>query len=473
MSARRRRRAGAIALAGALCLLLVPQAGAAEPELVFDSYRAQGTSRGIEFSFTFTGSLFEPLLHIGIPYARTDIRSEAGATSDAVAGQVYPGDLIASQAGDRFPGVAAAGYPPGAENVKDLVPFPGAGPVQTGAGHVEAAAAADRAFGLANTASGAFVNGEIPLVSARSVRVTSEGTRTGEGVVQTVRSVVNGLEVNLADGFAIRIESVISSAMASSDGTEGETEAHLTLGDVVVELGGETFPASIDDRGLHLPDPLQDVAGVPLDLEQTIRAGLRQAGISITTAGPVEIVEGSSADASVGGLVIGLTGEIPVVPVPQAFAQLVGQIQGQLPSEVNDPICFQEDLSPDFPLPLCVSPQLLPGPGSGMTQTLSLGNVNAFAAASLAPPPVDDGTIGGGGPFENPPIGPGPDLGPTTAPPGEGDGNGDGSSQPGRLTGLLARMPPGVLLAAGIVLLLAAGASTAFPFRKPWREIEP
>jgi hypothetical protein len=469
MSRRRRRGAAAVALIGAACLLLAPQAGAAENgPLVFDSYLARGTSRGVEFSFTFTGSLFEPLLHVGVPYARTDLRSEAGATADAVAAQAYPGDLISSQAGENFPGVALAGYPPGKESVKDLVPFPGAGPVQAGAGHVEAAAAADRAFGTATTASGAFTDGEVPLVSVGSVRVISEGTRTGEGVVQLVRSVVKGLEVNLADGFAIRVESVVSTAQASSDGTEGVAEAHLTVGDVVVELGGQTFPATIDDRGIRLPEPLQDLAGVPLDLEQTIRAGLRQAGVSISTAGPIEIVEGATADASVGGLVIGLTGEIPVVPVPQTFAQLIGQIQGSLPPEVNDPICLQEDVSPDAPLPLCIGPQLLPGPGSGMIQTLSLGNVNAFAAASLAPPPLDDdgGIIDG--PLD-PPIGPGPDLSP--APPVT-DGNGDdGSANPGsQLTGLLARMPPGVLLVAGIVLLLVAAGAAVFPLRRPWRE---
>ena len=461
----------ALVALGSACLVLVPRAGVARAAPVtLESYRTFGVARGAEFSFTFRGSLFEPLLHIGIPYARSGLKSEAGATSNSAAGQVYPGDLIASQVGDDFPGIASAAYPPGRDHVKDLVPFPGDGPVTADSGRVRAEAAADHAIGQVTTAGGGFANGDVPLLTLGASRSTSEASLTEEGVVQTVRSTVNGIELDLAEDFSIRIEQVVSSAEAHSDGVEADAEARLTVGGVVVELGGQTLEATIDDQGLHLSDPLQDVLGVPLDLEQAVQAGLRQLGVSITTAGPVRIVDGATAESSVGGLVIGLTGEIPIVPVPQAFAQLIGEVRNALPDEASDPICFQEDLDPTFPLPLCLGVNFLPGPGSGMVQTLSIGNVNAIAGASLAPP-TDGGDDGGGGDddgFLGIPTDPGGDgpAAPGNGGDGNGDGNGDGGPGGVRLTGLLARMPPGVLLGFGLAFfVVAALVSLASPAR--------
>jgi hypothetical protein len=467
----RRRTILAVAMValGSACLALVPRAGVARAAPVtLESYRTFGVARGAEFSFTFKGSLFEPLLHIGLPYARSGVKSEAGATANSAAGQVYPGDLIASQVGDDFPGIASAAYPPGRDHVKDLVPFPGDGPVSADAGRVRAEAAADHALGLVTTAGGGFANGEVPLLTLGASRVSSEARLTEAGVVQTVRSTVNGIELDLADGFAIRIEEVVSRAEALSDGVEGEAEARLTVAGVVVEFGGQTLEAMIDDEGLHLSDPLQDVAGVPLDLEQAVQAGLRQLGVSISTAGPIRIVDGASAESSVGGLVIGLTGEIPIVPVPQAFAQLIGEVRNALPGQVSDPICFQ-DLDPDAPLPLCLGINFLPGPGSGMVQTLSIGNVNAIAGASLAPggDGRDDGGDGDDDGFLGIPTDPG-GGGPDPVPSTPGNGGGGNGGEPGgvQLSGLLAKMPPGVLLGFGLAFfLVAALVSLASPAR--------
>jgi hypothetical protein len=465
---------GAIALIGAACLVLVPRAPAARavPDTI-ESYRTFGVARGAELAFTFKGSLFEPLLHIGLPYARAGLKSEAGATGAAVAAQLYPGDLIASQIGDNFPGLATAAYPPGRERIADVAPFPADGPLVADAGRVRAEATAAHAIGHVTTAGGAFSGGEAPLLSIGAVRVTSEATKTEAGVVQTVRSAVSGLELHLADGVSIRIEDVVSLAEAASDGSEGTAEASLTVGGAVVEMGGQVFEATVDDRGVHLSEPLQDVLGVPLDLEQTIRAGLRQLGISITTAGPVEITDGASADASVGGLVIGLTGEIPIVPVPQAFAQLLSSVNQQLPPEVNDPVCFQ-DIDPNSPLPLCIGANFLPGPGSGMVQTLSLGNVNAIAGANLAPPNGggDDGGDGDGGGFDggtgggNGSGGNGGGGGGNGGGGGGGGGGNDGGGEGGfTLSGLLARMPPGVALGFGLALFALAALVSLVPFR--------
>jgi hypothetical protein len=454
----------ALATGAALLLVAVPHVGNTAELANLESYRVSGTSRGVETTFKVTDSIFDPLLHVGVPYARTNLKSEAGGSGDAVGAQLYPGDLLISQGFDGFPGISVASYPPGTEEEQTYPPIPaGDGPFRVATVHATASASPSRVLGVVDTVEAELASGAEPIVSVGSVRVRSEGARTAKGVVQESRSSVKDIVVRVSEDLSVLIGSVISEARASSDGIEATAEGRLRVTDAAVTLGGETFPVAIDDEGLHVPDEVRDVLGVPLDLEQEIRGGLRQAGISISTVGPVEIVDGANGDASVGGVVVGITGEVPVIPIPQLVAQIIRTAQEALPPEATQPICFQDDIDPSFPVPLCLSLQAVPGPGSKTVQTITFGSVTSTAAATPGTP--DDGNGGTGIPGNGGNGLPGPvDTGPVTSVPPGGETPGGGPpSGPGGLTGLLARMPPAPLAIAGLVLLILALLAGAPP----------
>jgi hypothetical protein len=210
---------------------------------------------------------------------------------------------------------------------------------------------------------------------------------------------------------------------------------------------------------------------------------LSNAGVQIFAAQGTKTVEDISSDASLSGLLVTFTGKVPNVFVPDIVGQLVYDvITPRLPDPVQErlrkSICYQQDIRHYLPkqlgdaigdLPVCVSPQIVPGPGSGVVTTFSIGKVRS---QSVAVQGVSISGPGGGGSFDGGLIPP-PAVGgieggfpPGTDVPPLGSG---GTTTPTRLTGLVARLPSAALYGAGLGFFILAMTLTFGPSLRRWR----
>jgi hypothetical protein len=290
---------------------------------------------------------------------------------------------------------------------------------------------------------------------------------------------VHDIVITPSAGLTIKIGSLVSQAMASSDGTTSEGEATLTLSDVHVIQGTTEYAATIDSKGIHLKGPIPEGAPDSIDVDvaqdlSTLAKGLQNSGLTIRAAQAFRNIEGAASEASIGGLIVELRADIPRIPVAQ---QLVTQTIGPIIDQNFPTYCPAQDerIPPPFDqitkaLPVCLSPQLIPTGGNGTITSIAIGSVDAVSAAStgFVQTPV------GGGPGD---FGPGPvgGLGPDISPPGFGGGGAVPPAGPAaqprdtRLFGLVARMPPGALLAGGLTFLVIAVAMSIGPSLRPWR----
>jgi hypothetical protein len=280
---------------------------------------------------------------------------------------------------------------------------------------------------------------------------------------------VHGISIAPSPMLTIKIGTLVTEATATSDGEEGGGTSSLTLSDVRVLSGGATFGATIDQDGVHVTGPVP--GQVPSSLDQSLTLGvsgalsdLTNSGVTIRTAKAVRIVDGAQSEMSIGGLLIIINGQIPDVTYPAVFGQVLGILTDQFPV-----ICFP----PQTGLPVCLTSQAIPGPGTGGVTTISLGSVDAVAAASgsiLSEGSGAGGTTMGattgvvapgttGAPF------------PTTTGGGTTTGGTTGTTgvvRPGQLLGRVARMPSGVLTGVGLGFLVVAVALAFGPSLRRW-----
>jgi hypothetical protein len=485
--------AAGITAAMACVLLFVGAVSAPAAAPPIESYQASGEARGFDIAFTFQGSLFERLLDLGMPHARSSVSSEGGGASRGTAAQLFPGDLVIGAAGEQIPGYRQAVFPreqetdvPDDSHLSDTFQMPGviaAGPLSVDTGHIVTTASANEASGRATTNVIALT----PLIQVTSLESKSVSTRSLDHVEHDATTVVNGITTTLSEDLKISIGKLISRAHTSSDGLSPAAETSLKISDVEVSMAGTTYRATIDETGIRITGLAEDAAQVPQfvpqDVNQALELALDQANVRIATANGTKTVEDVSSDASLSGLLITFTGTVPNVFVPDAVSQLLyQQIIPQLPEEIRKEfiegsLCLKEDVMPLLPeelssnlpdLPLCFSPQVIPGPGSGTVTTFSIGTVRSLSAAvqaeNFSEGPTD-GVVDGGF-VPDPPLGFGPpgDGGAVVPPPVTG-------VAPGRapvLTGLVARLPSWALLASGGAFLLLAMILAMGPSLRKW-----
>ena len=475
----RRIRIAAVAAAlGAACLVLTtiaPTVTAAEPE--FAGYQASGQARGLQLGFSFTDFVLDKIVDIGVPHAEGILSSEGGGQGRAVASQVFPGGVIAGAAGEQFPGYREANYPANvpidAEDDISTVPAlfqqnlpSNFGPIQYTNSRLTTLAQKTHSAGRAITQNLALLMGDIPLIEIGQLHSVSDATNEDGKLVQTSRTTASGIKINLSDAVAVTIDNLRSFAKSSSDGEAGAAEASITLGDVNIVVAGQTFAAAIDQDGIRLAGaPDQVPPFIPQSLRTDITQAINQAAIAVRTGTVVEIVEGAVGDASVSGLIIEVSGRIPNLFVPEAVAGVQAQIYEGFPT-----ICFQRDISPNFPVPLCVTPQLIPGPGQGAIASFAIGPVRAATAAAPAfvfdPGGPTDG--GPGAPIDGGLVPPTDTFVPTdpgvVAPPQAGQPQAQGP-----LFGRVARMHSGILVGTGFGFLVFAVAFAMGPSLRRWR----
>ena len=487
------RIAAAGLTAAMACVLLfvgAVSAPAAGPPI--ESYQASGEARGFDIAFTFQGSIFDRLLDLGMPLARSAVSSEGGGNSRGVAAQLYPGDLVIGAAGEQIPGYRQAVFPkeqaadaPDDSHLSDTFQMPGviaAGPLSVDTGHIVTTATENDSSGRATTNVLALA----PLIKIGSLDSRSVSRRTLDHVEHDATTVVSGITITLSEDLKVSIGKLISNAHTSSDGLSPVAETSLKISDVEVAMAGTTYRATIDETGIRITGLAEDAAEVPQfvpqDVNQAFQVVLDQANVRIATANGTKTVEDVSSDASLSGLLITFTGTVPNVFIPDVVSQLLyEQLLPNLPKELQETltrsVCLEEDVKPLLPepltenlpgLPLCFSPQVVPGPGSGTVTTFSIGTVRSLSAAVQAvnfSEGATDGAVDGGFVAE-PPLGFGlPSVGGAVVSPPVG------GAVPGQapvLTGLVARLPSWALLASGGAFLILAMILAMGPSLRKW-----
>jgi hypothetical protein len=472
----RRTVARAAAALGVACLLIAPAATSARAaDTALPIYQATGISQGILTTFALKPSIFDPLIEAGTSYTKTSITSEGGGLGHSLAAQVYPGSLIIGFLGCGGSAIPAP-FGPAITSSWVQANYPAGGGCQTSAHGTLLSLPPAGSGGLSGVASitsgdmrvkalegtgGASIETERfllsasptqPVLSVGSMITDSNSTAIGKTVQNVVTSTAK--DVSLLGGI-VKIASITSTSIASSDGTTGDAKGALTFAGVSVLANGTRHDVTIDNKGIHSTDKGL-TRDQNLSLGEQINDLFAQAGITITAATPAKIIDGASGESSVGGLVISLDGTVPSVSVPQEVAPVLGALINNIPTQCLSDL--KTIIPPLKDATLCFGPGVLPGPGTQARLTFTIGATDAFAVGGLgfiAPPfsectGVCDGVT--------PPItptsvlpefnggGPQPLAQPSAAPP----------SGPLRLFGLVARLPAVALLWGGLGLLVLA-----------------
>jgi hypothetical protein len=446
-----------------------------------DIYDAGGSGQGILFTAAVRPSIFDPLVQGGVAYSEATLSSSGGGASGSFAAALYPGKFgIGALGCSGAPGGPwhQAQYPPagvcneheegalvarpaslGNANL-DMVMDTAFTNTDVKTGYMSADAHLDESHSLVRMQRVALVPdpSQPSPFEVGSVTVAADGERTADHATHSVRSSVK--DVSLLAG-ALTIAEIVSTTHTLSDGVTATADATLTFKDVRAFVSGAYHHATIDNEGVHIDDPTLTRAQ---NLSQTESFGdsLADANISITVGTPVELVDGSAADASVGGLTLAVRGTVPSVKVPSELAPVITEVIKQIPTKCLNDI--------GGPLPLCFGSGVVPGFGSQVVYSISIGGASSRSVAYAGyvyTPPVCTQNCGGfvppGGPItyptpDIPTFGPGPvagdqpvqqiQPGPTTA--------------GGPLVGLVARLPAAALIWAGAAfLILAVGTALA------------
>lgn len=483
--------AAALSAACFVSVFLTPVAGAEDAALTV--YGATGIGQGVITSFAIRPSIFDPLLQAGGLYGANTLTSAGGGGAYAMASQLFPGSFAV--------GAVGCGGLPGGQWVQAFYPAPRGCTERQDASLKESQ---HSTFGaeqghpeldvLSNTVADhlAFKTGRVhagtglgageaevlvndyelrgdPLtasvLAAKQLRVHTKGERIEGHVSQTVE--VHAHDVSLLGG-ALLIDSIISRAQATSDGTASTAATSFTIKGVVALVGDTYHRATIDATGVTIDDPaLSHKANGRLD--EAFDETMLKAGLRITVAKPTELTDGGHADAAVGGLILAVSGTIPSVAVPQQLAPVVGAVIKNIPTT-----CLYEVEPPQAPsLPLCFGAGVLPGGGSEIKLTLSVASAESIVDAATVP--AFDGGV--------PSVGTGngaSDLGGTQVLGDQFTSGGDQGSfpdagsqsttttfpglpvAPAVLLGLVARMPSAALAIGGVgFLILAIGIALA------------
>jgi hypothetical protein len=489
MKRRFRHAASAGALSAALLMLLSVASRAVADAPALAGLSMAGTARGLQVNFGFQDYVLGNFVDIGSPHASTELSSAGGGQSRSVASQMFPGNLIAGNgaARERIPGFREANYPAN-KDTKDIDKDDDthtndalsrtAGPISIDTSHLKTHAGEDAASALVTTHRFALEGADGPLLQISSVETTSDSKGVGSTIVQDARTTIRDLTLTVSEDLTIHVGQIVAAAHSTSDGEEGDASANFTISDVEAILSGQHFRATIDEDGIKLVSPVEGApSAIPQPLSQEFGAILDRFGVSITTSKPVEIVEDATADATVGGLLITLQGAIPSAYTPDAAKALYAQILDAIPEQEicppDNPIgrCSLREICPNAAAPLCVTPNVVPGPGQGFVTSFAIGLAHAAASAAK---PFEFGPGAPPGNFEPGDLG-GPPPGGFVPPPGPGftqspGGQGGQSSQPNLpLFGLVAKMPPGAILGAGAFLIVVAVLLAMGPSLSRWR----
>jgi len=159
----------------------------------------------------------------------------------------------------------------------------------------------------------------IPLLG--TVGTQSSSASNGfdpQGAFSMVRAAAN--DVSIAGGV-LKMQSVVSTATARSDGDKGTVAGTTTVQGATVQGHAVT----IDSSGVHV-----DGAGTgTAAFQQAVNSALKSAGITVQLASPVDTVSGPSAARNLPGLLVTMNDKAVDQLVSLLPAALQSQIRGQ------------------------------------------------------------------------------------------------------------------------------------------------
>lgn len=357
--------------------------GSADLASQFGGYELSARGNGVLLTYDIENALpVSPVVSLGLPEALATQTNSAGY---ALASLAYPGPLVADfgsalkQGGTDAPippyPVRTQAFHPGEQTEQRQSTFPGA----------DMASVTDETSSQASSKYSGF---EVPAaLDVGTVEVTSR-TELVQGQV-VARSRVAQSDVNLLSGL-IRIESVVTDIVSTSNGEAAATDGTTTVNGVTV-LGLE---ATIDADGVRLaerlPDPsaldqvtkpvvdglgqvagpvaggaepltqqLSDLISRTLGGQKTLNDLLLASGIQVRVLQPAATVEAGAASINAAGLGISFV-------YPGASDERLAQLLALLPSDQ-------------------LPSEGIPGAGVSPQSTVNLFKETHIADVSIAP----------------------------------------------------------------------------------------
>lgn len=301
---RARRRLAISAVAFAL-VPFGPQARGDAPP--FAGFTGKTTAAGIAFFYDqpSAGVPSSPTAELSVAIAQSVL--ESGPSAYGLASNLWPGSLIANVPPVITGEAHKQGLPP---EVPDLPAYPvraetfhPQGPEtqrsDLAGGTMESKARADAA-----EARAAINSTLLPgALSAGTVSSFAESVLEERGIVS--RATAAAQDVSIMNGL-IRIGSVVSTAEAVSDGRTAAVTGGVTVG--IVKIAN--FVLSIDEHGLHGIKVMgQEPGPETSEINEAANEILDDYGVTISVAGPIDIVEGASGSRSLGGLLVNFRSE--------------------------------------------------------------------------------------------------------------------------------------------------------------------
>jgi hypothetical protein len=255
-------------------------------------YDMSADARGAQTFFLIPDSALQPELNI--PQASAQQQSGTGY---ALASSAWPGAIVAN--GGTLLGILIPGFPP---EVAALLVYPVRAEARTGQdpptttydvpGLTMRSRADDTSSEAEARASGISV---LPgSFGAISTRASTRATATA--AVSTARSEVENLDV----AGVLKIDNIVSTARATSDGAKGTGTAGTVITGATVMGQGVT----IDENGLHFGETNTPVDAV---FQQVAKQALDSAGIKVTLGPATSELKGASAVVGANSLIITLT----------------------------------------------------------------------------------------------------------------------------------------------------------------------
>ena len=327
--------AGMTLVLGSLAGLFVP-ANAQEAPPAGDAGGVGGYA--LSASAAATRQIFRPenniipaenLLDLSIPYSTAQLTQ---GSSHAIGSTVWPGDTLATACRAAaeipcYPFYAESFFPQGPEDGKAAQEVPGT----TMAAHSEEKESVGKAEVTPVGASGEQIG--------TSTSQSTSSIKTGLAVAESVSRVS---DIILGAG-AIRIESVVSQAKATSDGNAADAVGSTKVQGFTIA----GFPVAVTTEGVSIAGQVN----VPSPLGQVldpVNAALDALGAKITLSNPIVTKEGGKAEIIAGGLIISFDNALVVGNIPpEVKANLPLDPQGKV-TLVFGQASASADASPGF-----------------------------------------------------------------------------------------------------------------------------
>ena len=239
----------------------------------------------------------ETLLDLSIPFSLASLAQGSGR---AVGSTAWPGDTVATACRAEpsvpcYPFYAESFYPQGPVDGKSAQEIPGT----TMAAHSEE----QESVGKGEFTPQGGGGNSLGVMTSNSVTSIKSGTALAESVSR-VSDLIFG-------GGAVRIESIVSHAKATSDGNAADAVGTTAVSGFTIA----GFPVSVTSDGVsiagqvNVPNPL----GPAID---PVNAALEALGMQVSLSTPIVTKEGGKAEVIAGGLIISFDNALVIGNIP-------------------------------------------------------------------------------------------------------------------------------------------------------------